>query len=98
MKSAILILAVFLALALAGCSNTPSSPQSGTTAQPGGTAAGGTDSSSTAKPNAGGIADMAKTAAPPVEIPPGTVIAVRLDEALSTARNQKGDTFEASLD
>jgi len=32
------------------------------------------------------------------ELPPGTVLRVRLDEALSTARNRAGDTFAASLD
>ena len=39
--------------------------------------------------------------APPareVELPSGTVVAVRLDRALSTARNRAGDPFEAALD
>jgi hypothetical protein len=33
-----------------------------------------------------------------VELQPGTMIAVRLDRALSTVRNRAGDTFEAALD
>jgi hypothetical protein len=43
-------------------------------------------------------------AAPPapaartVELHPGTIVAVRLGRALSTARNRAGDTFEAILD
>ncbi len=33
-----------------------------------------------------------------VTIPPGTLLSVRLGEALSTVRNQAGDTFTATLD
>jgi hypothetical protein len=84
MKSAILSLTIFLALALAACTNAPTTQQSET--QPGET-----------KPS-GGISEMAKPAAPPVELPSGTAIAVRLDQALSTASNKAGDTFAASLD
>jgi hypothetical protein len=33
-----------------------------------------------------------------VELGPGTVVAVRLERALSTVRNRAGDTFEATLE
>jgi hypothetical protein len=39
-----------------------------------------------------------KTASREVELRPGTIIAVRLERALSTVRNRAGDTFAASLD
>jgi hypothetical protein len=45
---------------------------------------------------------LASTLAAPagreVELPSGTILAVRLERALSTARNRTGDTFEAILD
>jgi hypothetical protein len=88
MKSAISSLAVFLALVLAACTNAPT-PQSETNS--GETKPGGT------KP-AGGISEMAKPPARQLELPSRTAVAVRLDQALSTARNKTGDTFEASLD
>ena len=34
----------------------------------------------------------------PIELRVGTIVAVRLDRALSTVRNRAGDTFEAILD
>lgn len=95
MKSAILSLTVFLALVLAGCTSAPAPSQSETTGQPGGKSAGGSESAT--KPT-GGMSEMAQSAAPPVELPSGTVVTVRLDQALSTARNNTGDTFAASLD
>jgi hypothetical protein len=48
-----------------------------------------------------GAATAEKPAAPAphtVELGPGTVVAVRLERALSTVRNRAGDTFEAALD
>ena len=39
-----------------------------------------------------------KAASREVELRPGTIIAVRLERALSTVRNRAGDTFAASLD
>ena len=40
----------------------------------------------------------AVAAAEDVEIPSGALLAVRVDQALSTARNRTGDTFDATLD
>jgi hypothetical protein len=39
-----------------------------------------------------------KAASREVELRPGTIIAVRLERALSTVRNRAGDTFAATLD
>ena len=36
--------------------------------------------------------------APAIEVPPGTVLEARIDEALSTARNREGDKFQATLE
>jgi hypothetical protein len=46
-----------------------------------------------------GVAAQSAVPAPPaeVELPTGTLVRVRVDEALSTARNQTGDAFSASL-
>lgn len=106
MKSAISILAICTVLALAGCTSAPSPAPSGTAEQPGAASGGGKETSAPSKPNTaaptskpgGGISQLAKPAAPPIELPSGTAVAVRLDQALSTARNKTGDTFEASLD
>jgi hypothetical protein len=50
----------------------------------------------------GATNQAAPAPAPPgpreVELPSGTIVAVRLDRALSTVRNRTGDTFEAILD
>ena len=106
MKSAILSLTVFLVLAMAACTSAPAPSQSETAEQPAGKSAGGNESAVSAKPKSsagetksgGGISELTRPAAPPVELPSGTAVAVRLDQALSTARNKTGDSFEASLD
>jgi hypothetical protein len=57
-----------------------------------------------ASPDTGRMAGAATAEAPAasalhtVELSPGTVVAVRLERALSTVRNRAGDTFEAILD
>jgi hypothetical protein len=56
-------------------------------------------SPSTQKPaSTGTTATDTRPGKPAVELPSGTVIAVRLERALSTVRNRAGDTFEATLD
>jgi hypothetical protein len=40
----------------------------------------------------------APVSAPPVELPSGTLLEARLDQALSTQRNRPGDTFDATLE
>ena len=40
----------------------------------------------------------ARTAVPDLEVPRGAIVAVRLEQALSTVRNRTGDIFEATLD
>ena len=54
---------------------------------------------SKASPDASQQAASAPQPPPPaaVEMPAGTLVRVRVDEALSTARNRAGDTFSASL-
>ena len=105
MKLAISSLAVFLALAMSACSSAPPPPQSGTAEQPGSGTAGANASSASAQPNAagatksgGGLSELTRPPMREVELPSGTAITVRLDQGLSTARNQTGDTFPASLE
>lgn len=95
MKLAICSLTVIFALAMAGCSSAPTPSQSETTGQPGSTSPGGSDSA--AKPT-GGMSQLTTPSAPPVELPSGTIVTVRLDQALSTRSNNTGDSFAASLD
>jgi hypothetical protein len=60
-------------------------------------ACGGATSSDTSRTTGGGIAE-ALFAPHTVELASGTVVAVRLERALSTVRNRAGDTFEATLE
>jgi hypothetical protein len=46
----------------------------------------------------GGAAPETPPAVEEVDLPAGTIVAVRLDRALSTVRNRTGDTFAAILD
>lgn len=71
-----------LALALAGCQKTGP-----------GTAA---DSSSPSSPQAS--APSAPPAPVAVQVPAGTTLEVRVDQALSTERNREGDKFRATLE
>ena len=64
-------------------------------------AACGSSASTGNSPAAGAATAEAVPPAPAartVELSPGTIVAVRLGRALSTARNRAGDTFEAILD
>jgi hypothetical protein len=62
-------------------------------------ACGGSESPETRRMAGAATAEApAAPAAHTVELRPGTVVAVRLERALSTVRNRAGDTFEATLD
>jgi hypothetical protein len=63
-------------------------------------ASGGSAASANSRAAAPGPAEAARAfvAARTVELPGGTVVAVRLNRALSTVRNRARDTFEATLD
>src|SRR5712691_8071034 len=50
------------------------------------------------QPGAPSQQSKASQPAPPVTIPEGTLIEVRVDQALSTERNRTGDKFDATLD
>jgi len=77
--------AAVLALALAGCQKT--GPE---------TAA---DSSSPSSPQTNAPSAPSAPPAPvAVRVPAGTTLEVRLDQALSTERNQEGDKFRATLE
>jgi len=86
-------LCILLLLALAACSSKPA--ETGSTAAPAGSApsnpAGGAMSSSTAptKP--------AEAPAPPMVVPAGTVLTVRLGEALGSKLSTAGQSFSATL-
>jgi len=91
------ILAICCALLLAACH----SGQSGSTQAASQESAGaGQTNAATGQSNAG-PAPAPTEAAPPepeaVTIPAGTMINVRLDDSLSSARNRGGDSFEATL-
>jgi hypothetical protein len=85
-------LALPLLLALLGCSKGPATEANSTTPE---TAAGGA-----AATTAESAAPPAEPAPPPeryIQIPAGTTVRVRLDQTLDTAKNNSGDTFEATL-
>jgi hypothetical protein len=83
MKSLILGMTVFLVLALVSCQNAP------TTQSESNPAFGAKDTPEKT--------EKAKPVVRETELPAGTVLQVRLDQALSTTRNKAGDKFEASL-
>jgi len=87
MKWALSFLFLSLMLVLVGCQNTPSTSQSGMNQAPAANSAPKTEEAAKPAP-----------AVTEVEVPEGTVVRVRLDQALSTVRNKQGDTFTASLD
>jgi hypothetical protein len=72
-----------LVAGLAACSSNPSSSDSNSAAN---SAAGG-----------GSNAPAKKSEAPPIVIPAGTVLTVRLETAVSSNKSHEGDPFEASL-
>jgi len=58
-----------------------------------------TDSvSGTPAASASSASAAAPAPAPGIEIPAGTVLEIRVDQALSTARNREGDKFPATLE
>ena len=82
MKRILLALPLFLLLALVSCQNMPSTSQNEPAQSP------------SVKPSR---PEKPKPLARETELPAGTVVEVRLDQALSTARNKAGDSFAASL-
>jgi outer membrane lipoprotein SlyB len=86
MKKAALLIAPLL-VALLGCGNRSTAPGSASAA-PGGAAT---------EPAPAETAQPAQLQPPPVELAAGTVLRVRLNQALDTARNRAGDRFEATL-
>jgi hypothetical protein len=91
-------IALPLVLCLFGCSKAPDAAVSTTPESAATGAAKPVENTAQPMENA---APPAEPAAPPVEnyvnVPAGTVVRVRLDQTLDTARNQSGDRFEATL-
>jgi hypothetical protein len=88
-RFAIQLLALFAVLALAACSSTPPAeePASG-----GGTTSGGTKTSETNSPSL-----IERLTAKPVTVPEGTILTVRLNQAVGSKISNTGDSFEGSL-
>ncbi|MBI3406224.1 MAG: hypothetical protein HY046_12295 [Acidobacteria bacterium] len=88
-------------MALAGCGSAPSTDQSAANAPAsGGSSGAGKAGSQPAKPSGGGgglLSALTGSSTKPVTIPEGTAIAVRLDNALTSASNKPGDEFMASV-
>jgi hypothetical protein len=77
------LLGLFAALALLGCGSTPTTePSSG----------GGTKTSETKSPGL-----IERLTAKPITVPEGTVITVRLRQAVGSKISNTGDSFEASM-
>ena len=91
-------LAIYLSLAVVGCSKTPSSENANnnpdtsnpTNSNPSGTTS-GNEKQRTAKP------ERAKPEAKPAVIPAGTMITVRLGDAVGSKISQPGQSFSATL-
>jgi hypothetical protein len=88
-RFAIQFLALFAVLALAACSSNPppEEPASG-----GGTTSGGTKTAETKSPGL-----IERLTAKPVTVPAGTILTVRLNQALGSKISNTGDSFEGSL-
>jgi hypothetical protein len=80
------VAACALAVALAACQKGNPSAQ---TQEP---------ASGASQPAAAAPPPAPEPSAPPLEIPAGTTLEVRINEALSTARNREGDKFTAILE
>jgi hypothetical protein len=78
--------ALLLILVLLGCSKGPTTEAAAPGAGPAADAAGAPEAAPAAEP-------VERT----VQVPAGTVVRVRLDQTLDTARNRSGDRFEATL-
>jgi hypothetical protein len=88
----VLTLGLLLILALLGCSKKPEQPATSTDQnQPSGTESAKAGS---AKP---GAAERKPEAAKPIVVPAGTVITVRLNDAVGTKISQSGQTFSATV-
>ena len=108
MKATTLGSMMCLSLTIVACGSTPSARNGsgagagGTTAAEAVTAAPATTASPAATTTAAATPAAAGKQEQPVardvELRTGTIVAVRLNRALSTVRNRTGDTFEASLD
>ncbi|MGH9559479.1 MAG: hypothetical protein ACRD30_09590 [Bryobacteraceae bacterium] len=96
-RETLAVLTGVLFLILGGCAKTGTSPATSATAAaaPEGSApaAQATPATATEQPP-----PSAPAAVPPIEIPAGTKIEARINETLSTARNQEGDRFTAALE
>jgi len=95
----VLTLGLLLILALLGCSKKPEQPATSTDQnQPSGTesAKAGNEpaKAGSAKP---GAAERKPEAAKPIVVPAGTVITVRLNDAVGTKISQSGQTFSATV-
>lgn len=75
---------ILLVLAMVSCQKMPSTSET-------------ESSQSSQAPPAAKPAEKPKPVVRQTELPAGTVVEVRLDQALSTARNKAGDSFPASL-
>ena len=88
----ILTLGFLLILALLGCSKKPEQPATSTDQnQPAGTESGNPSAPKT------GMAERKPEAAKPIVVPAGTVITVRLNDAVGTKISQSGQTFSATV-
>ena len=96
MRNQILLGALFLTLLWSGCARSPKSDD-GLSPEPG--APFSADAAKSDSREKKGLSNPASTPAPEsVTIPEGTVIAVRLQNAVSSSMNHVGDTFAAVLD
>jgi hypothetical protein len=88
-RLAALTLSLYLAFSLLACSKSPSTSENGSASQPGTAATGGSQSK---------MAPTEKAEAPkPVVVPAGTVLTVRLGEALGSKISQNGQSFTATV-
>jgi len=88
----ILTLGFLLILGLLGCSKKPEQPATSTDQnQPAGTESGNPSAPKT------GMAERKPEAAKPIVVPAGTVITVRLNDAVGTKISQSGQTFSATV-
>jgi hypothetical protein len=84
-----LTLGTYLLFVLVGCTSTPPESNTGNEAASSGAEAPGTAKKSEAKPKA--------PAPQPIVVPAGTMLTVRLGEALGSKTSQAGQTFSATL-
>lgn len=97
-RLAALTLGLYLSVALLGCTSKPADTASDTTTEPGNAAP--AEPASKAAPAAKRAAAESPKAAPapaPVVVPAGTLITVRLGEALGSKISETGHTFTATV-